>query len=127
MGRPVRNRTELALAAFIVSLLLTCKGYEELEPDDICQETGFSIANRTVTCTDDTELGNARYEKFRDQYRCIAQLDTGSGFQCAISLRKLSCTDVKQFGDDLDAWLAAGIDCATIVENKSKTTDAGLE
>lgn len=129
MGKTARSPSELLLAAFVVSLLLTCKGYEELEPDDVCQETGFSIANRTLTCTDDTELGNERYERFRDQYRCIAKLDVNDGalFDCAISLRKLSCADVEKFGDDLDAWLAYGNGCDLVVENKSAPSDAGAE
>ena len=80
MGKTARSPSELLLAAFVVSLLLTCKGYEELEPDDVCQETGFSIANRTLTCTDDTELGNARADSVYRIHPAIGMARCAGGF-----------------------------------------------
>jgi hypothetical protein len=93
--------------------------FEPLSPDDVCREAAYSIANRSYDCTGDAELANRRYRAFRETYACSVPLDGGGphtpsfDLSCPQALLRLSCEEVRAFGDDLARWLLAAPPCPT--------------
>lgn len=111
------------LAALAASLLwlVCCAEIEPLEPQQLCDEAGYSLANRTLACTDDRDLANKRYERLRDEYACKATAPTGANdpqVGCAQKLLAMDCDKVRTFGDDLDAWLRDSPECNTMFARK---------
>ncbi len=97
------------LAAVLgVAVASGCGKPAELDGQDLCDEVGYAIANRTFQCQNDPDLGNQRFEDLRASYHCqtataVAQGQTGS--ICAVSA--LGCDAVAANGSDLDWWLVA--------------------
>jgi hypothetical protein len=131
--------TTLVSLSLVLAAILACSGYEDADPSEVCNEAGYSIANRTLVCTNDAELGNARYRMLFDQYTCVAQqppppVDPGQDqppgltfeqqLQCAQTLFGLSCDQVNALGDNIGGWLASNSMCAIIFA--SKLPDGGL-
>lgn len=111
------------LAALAASLLwlVCCAEVEPLGPQELCDEAGFSLANRTLACTDDRGLANKRYERLRDEYACKATTPAGSQdpqVGCAQKLLALGCDKARAFGDDLNAWLRDIPECKTMFARK---------
>jgi hypothetical protein len=89
-------------------MLGACGEPVELEGQDLCDEVGYAIANRTFQCENDPELGNRRYEQFQRDYRCqekVAFEESRDGSICPID--ELTCDEVKENGQDLEWWLGA--------------------
>ena len=137
--------TLAALAALACFFAWSCAGYQELDDDEICKEVSYSIANRTLTCTGDSELANTRHDQFVARYRCIAtdppgQKDTvdygettasdaGVSFStqldCAIKVREVDCALVKAYGDDVGRWVKeASPSCLSMFDG---LVDAGAD
>jgi hypothetical protein len=95
---------------------------ESLPADDHCNESGYSIANRTLICTGDSKRANQIYENFRDQFQCTVSLSEGSNtanlYECAVNLRSLPCEQVNQLGDSLDGWVINREECTRILARK---------
>ena len=63
-----------------------CNPIEELPPDQVCKDVGYSIANRTQDCTGDLDLTRARLNQLQASYnyhvalaslrKAIGQADT---------------------------------------------------
>lgn len=116
-------------------------------PEDLpCREAGYAIAARTVQCTGDAALGQARYDTFREEYTCLLWAaddprlqdptvwDTGPAkphpadlFSCAFTLRNLPCELVAELGDDLAAWLAQDPGCTWVATANSAGSGGGGE
>jgi hypothetical protein len=106
-------------------LWLSCAS--TLDTDAICKEVGFAIASRTEECGLGSDLAEARYIAFEEQYTCVEvdPADTaGVGgvspedlYHCPLAIRHLACELVEQYGDDLDLWLTASPTCRLLVES----------
>lgn len=98
-----------------------------------CEDTAVAISRRTYECTGDSDLANARYELFFQQYTCVevdletelaeAWYDTlesapGDWFHCAWAVGELACELVEDYGDDLSLWLSASPVCPYVVEEQ---------
>lgn len=120
----------------VLSLLVLagCSPIEPMPPDQPCREAGYAIASRTLSCTGDAKLSQDRYDSFRKDFTCIEwettdpRFDVDFGpedlFGCAFVLSNLPCELVDQYGDDLDAWLAATDSCALVVELEGVDTSS---
>jgi hypothetical protein len=115
---------------------VSCQGYEEPDGNDACQEAGYAIANRTVTCGGDRDTGNERYRSLFRQYTCIAQfgvyvdpvdsvdgtppapvpnqIPPGAAFGCSVAIRQISCDQASRNGDSIASWLGAAPTCGQI-------------
>ena len=115
----------------ILVWLLGCQSLDAVDPEAPCLEAGYAIAWRTYDCTGDADLANARYERFAENYECIAidypEIDAegltllenaknpGNYFHCAFLIGELACELVDQYGDDIDQWLATSETCDLVV------------
>lgn len=92
----------------------------ELPPDQPCLDAGYNIAARTFECTGDADLANARFEVFRDQFRCKpvdVQTDpVDEYFHCSVAIGALSCDQVDRFGDNIACWMSVSSACPYIIE-----------
>ena len=98
-----------------VGCLSNCSGVTDLKDNEPCKNVGYSIASRTLDCTSDPALANARYESFHRATRCQAAQGGEADFECAISLNEATCAEVETYGDDIDLWLARTDTCAAIL------------
>ena len=83
-----------------------CGNPVELDGQDLCDEVGYAIANRTFQCENDPELGNQRFEDLRRDYRCqeeMAVAESRDGSICPVNA--LGCEEVKENGQSLEWWL----------------------
>jgi hypothetical protein len=123
--------------AVAVLLLAGAGGCRRSLPEDaLCKEVGYAIAGRTVQCTGDEALGNARFEAFEDDYTCVdvpvenltqdtaAPVAPQNLYHCPLALRNLPCELVIEYGDDLDRWLTASPVCAYITSPDGGSTDS---
>lgn len=111
-----------------MSLLFLLSCASTMDSDAICKEVGFAIAGRTEECGGGTDLAEARYLAFQDQYTCV-EVDPASDsglagvkpedlYHCPLAIRHLACELVEQYGDDLDQWLTASPTCGLLVESR---------
>lgn len=122
------------VSAVLVAGALGCRS--SLPEDALCKEVGYAIAGRTVQCTGDEALGNARFEAFEDDYTCVdvpvenltqdtaAPVAPQNLYHCPLALRNLPCELVIEYGDDLDRWLTASPVCAFITGPGGGSTDS---
>lgn len=111
----MNHRLRLGPSVILLAFLFSCSATRDVPSDDHCKEAGYSIANRTLTCTGDPDLANARYEAYDAEYRCLSTEVSEPAYQCAVLLRELSCEDVARYGDSIDAWLYELPECTAIV------------
>ena len=118
-----------------------CASLHPLPEDQACLDAGYAISRRTLECTNDADLANARFELFVEQYRCkplpeytkdtgivtiyLRPEDTGlvgvsppDFFHCGFAIQQLACELVEDYGDDLWRYLEASDACPWIVEPK---------
>ena len=132
----VNNAALMGLLALIS--LASCKAIDTMPPDLPCREAGYAIAARTAECTGDTELGQARYDRFREEFTCIEWspedpmlTDTGATvhaedlFSCAFTIRNVPCELEPELGDDLGAWLALDPGCTWVVDSGTAADSGG--
>lgn len=125
MMRLCRGPTSGVLRTTIAALALVwwgCNPNQPLPPDRVCEEVGYSIANRTVSCEQGHEKAVARYDKFQADYSCVAGSNeeeaVSSFYTCPVNIRKISCEQVELFGDDLDLWLSVDEVCGEFLVHK---------
>lgn len=131
--------TALASIGLVLAAVLACSGYEEIEPSEVCKEAGYSISNRTLTCTNDAELANGRYRRLMNEFQCIAKAPPppaepgqeplpGASYEqqlaCAQNIFDMTCEEVIAAGDNLGAYLAKD-GCSLIFTNVGP--DGGLD
>lgn len=120
----VRARTVPGLC--VLGALLACGGApEDLTPQDLCDDVGFSIANVVERCTGDYELANDRFDQYEKLYDCrvksVTHPEMREYYVCPVALRDLTCEQVAQFGDDLDLWFQAVPICVEVVQHADGT------
>ena len=112
-----------------------CAGFQPVADTQPCLEAGYAIAYITEACTGDRELGNQRYEAFRDQYQCVStppedgvpgvnSADTGAPgpedlYDCAYAISELDCAVVEDFGDRIGQYLRVSPACPLVAERKA--------
>lgn len=114
-------RRLLLSAAALLLAATRCAEVQQASGQDICDEAGFAVSNRTLACSGDQGLSNARYEKLRADYLCTAAeptSDRDAQVDCPRSLLALSCDQVNAAGDDLDRWLRDIVPCSTLFARK---------
>lgn len=112
-------RTTIAAAAV---LLCGCNPNQPLPPERVCDEVGYSIANRTVSCEQGHDVAVARYDRFQAEYSCVAgsndEEPVNAFYTCPANIRKIPCDQVALFGDDLDLWLSVDEVCGEFLTHK---------
>ena len=109
-------RRSFALVALFTA---ACEGRDPMPADYPCRDAVASIASRTLACSGNADLAEARAEAFDRDYRCV-DVDTANGpvevyLHCSATIGATSCDAVEQMGDDLDAWFALSSSCASIM------------
>lgn len=104
-------RTTVRLLRGLLGLLLvgsfgSCKNYEDVEPEDVCEDVGFAISSRTFSCEKSSDRANARYHRFRDTVPCNVTKENMS-FDCSVAIEALTCEQTAPYGDDFTQWLAS--------------------
>jgi hypothetical protein len=98
----------VALPVLLGSPLSGCSGEEDVDASALCDDVAQVVAQRTVACTADVDLGNRRYERFRTAFPCKTaplQADTQDPrYSCAQSIQALDCKGVAARGDNVGAW-----------------------
>ena len=95
---------ERSVLALLVLLLCACTGQEEVEGDALCEDAAQAVAQQTVSCGGDIEVGNARYDAVLAAAPCIAK-GNEPNVSCSLQIKKLSCDEVETLGDDAFAWI----------------------
>jgi len=115
----------------LVLALAACDPIDPMPADLPCTEARAAIAARTLECTGDAALSDARAAAFDRGFACIpwsaddpALSDTSGPrpedlFSCAFTIRNLPCETVAAHGDDLRAWLSEDPGCTWVAEPKS--------
>jgi hypothetical protein len=110
------NSLPIAFAALSLGLVcLSCAGVTDISDSEPCKNVGYSIASRTLDCTDDPDLANARYKQFQQGTRCELSDVVPENFDCAIEINTATCDEVAAYGDDLEKWLARSASCSGIL------------
>jgi hypothetical protein len=103
---------ESCVSALLVVALCGCTGQEEVEGDALCEDAAQAVAQQTVSCGGEIELGNSRYDAVLAAAPCIATVQSGVNAGCSIRIKKLTCEEVETLGDDALAWINRP-ECAT--------------
>lgn len=120
--RRVRARTGAAILAALAAWLFGCSSQEELPPGEVCEDVGYSISNRVLTCTGDKELAVQRWEEFRNEYQCLVKTvdrKIEEYYVCPVEVRRTPCDTVAAAGGDLDLWLGSVPICTEILAHTS--------
>ncbi|MGE0320794.1 MAG: hypothetical protein AB7K71_12560 [Polyangiaceae bacterium] len=136
--RSRRPRTaSISLAGVVVVALLACGDpQEELPADEVCVDVGYSIANRTESCTDDPELASERWSHYEERFDCNVGKVTDEIrelYVCPVELLRMDCELFLDYGDDLDGLLSSIPECTRVVKRKDGTLlspselDAGVD
>lgn len=149
----VREKTDwlryavLMLVASGVVLFANCDPFDDARGGDVCNSAGYAIANRTVDCTNDTKLANARYSDFHYGFQCLydssmSENEKNKWFSCSDVISDLDCKLVQENGDNLSWWISdpkcegrylqietsdAGVDDADGVVDAATDSDSGAE
>lgn len=135
-------RRALALALLIVG----CR-YRLLPEDRVCEDLSYAISERTLVCTDDGALANARAAAFLDEATCLlgdevedpynpngilpadenpeenARLE--GLYDCVRAARQAPCRGVEVRGDDAAWWLTLHPACADVAVVGEPPADTG--
>ncbi|MFM2248407.1 MAG: hypothetical protein RL071_4482 [Pseudomonadota bacterium] len=126
---------ERLVGALLLVGLSSCAGFQPVADTQPCLEAGYAIAYVTEACTGDRELGNQRYEDFRDQFTCLAtppedgvpgvdSADTAAPgpedlYECAFAISQLDCAVVEDFGGRIGMYLNVSPACPLVAERKA--------
>ncbi len=93
----------------------------DAEPREVCDQVGYSIASRTMACEGDADLAIKRQQGIRSRFKCVAEdwpAPIEDYYHCPVTINQLPCSDVRDFGNDLDAWLTVSSACEFVLEAK---------
>lgn len=117
--------------------------YSLVPESRICEDVAFAISERTMVCSSDPDLSNARYAAFMDEAECLLPdevtdpynpegiLPTGDNpeererleraYDCVRAIRGAGCDRVERRGDELGWWLTldAGCDEVATIEGSA--------
>jgi hypothetical protein len=97
--------SKCSASTLLVVLLAACTGQEDAEGDALCEDAAQAVAQQTVSCGGDIELGNSRYEAVLSAAPCIANVQGEAKGSCSVEIKKLTCDEVETLGDDVFAWI----------------------
>ena len=127
--RPLRKSLALpalgvmALASSTVVLLGCTNPRKDLPPEEVCIDTGYSIANRIQACTGDNELATDVWNAFKDEYQCLVTKTDKTieeYYVCPVRLRQTPCEIVEaSVQGDLDDWLGTVPICTEVLAHTS--------
>ena len=114
-------------ASLAAVLLAGCAVIQPVDPDDPCLEAGYAIAWVSEACAASVEVGNARYERFEQDYACVgrtyddpelaaAGIEVEDLYDCAFAIRQLPCDVVDAYAMDIGAYLDVSEACAWVVK-----------
>lgn len=100
-----------------MAALWACSSQEEVSGEALCEDAAQAVAQRTLSCGEDVEVGNERFHWVMDQARCIAKLESSGtpSARCSDAIRKLTCEEVEAIGDDVSLWITRA-ECAEIFD-----------
>jgi hypothetical protein len=76
----------------------TGSGAEEVDASVICEDVAQAVAQRSLACTNDPDLGNRRYHGVLDSFACVASgasYKDDPRFNCSRSIGTLDCAEVE--------------------------------
>jgi hypothetical protein len=136
MHRKPRSATYSVVAAGLMGAIVSqswfsalgCSGVDEVDTTALCDDTIQAISQRTLACSGDRDLANARFSTLKNQAVCKTGVPVGPGtddlrFHCAQAIQLVPCTEVSTRGDNLRAWLT---DSSCSQEFDLSGQDAGL-
>ena len=123
-----------ALVAAALSASACFNPQSDVTADDLCRSVPYAFASRTLSCTGDADLANARYEQFSANLVCLYDpglhdYEKRAWFRCAGSVSAVDCDALAAAGTDFGRVLATIVDCAGHYApvNGAPTADAGDE
>ena len=123
-----------ALVAAALSASACFNPQSDVTADDLCRSVPYALASRTLSCTGDADLANARYEQFSANLVCLYDpglhdYEKRAWFRCAGSVSAVDCDALAAAGTDFGRVLATIVDCAGHYApvNGAPTADAGDE
>ncbi len=123
-----------ALVAAALSASACFHPQSDVTADDLCRSVPYALASRTLSCTGDADLANARYEQFSANLVCLYDpglhdYEKRAWFRCAGSVSAVDCDALAAAGTDFGRVLATIVDCAGHYApvNGAPTADAGDE
>jgi hypothetical protein len=95
--------------------------------DQVCRDTGYAIAARTLDCEGDVDLADQRYEAFRKRYECqVRDLERDPVdvyYHCVAKISEANCTRIHNFGNDLERYLQLSPACAQFLSGPGLAAD----
>lgn len=121
--RRQRRATPPAVSGLVVlAALLACGDpQDELPASEVCDDVGYSIANRTEACSDDRDLASERWAHYDERFACnVGQVteEIRELYVCPVELLRMDCETFLAYGDDLDALLSSVPECTRVVKRK---------
>jgi len=104
-----------------LACVLSLGCYPALTPDDVCAELVHAVALRTLECTGDQRLADARGQTM-EAAGCVATTVDEPVWDCPRAAYAASCTAVEAQGDDPDFWAGQDAACAMVVDLGTATT-----
>jgi hypothetical protein len=116
----------------LVACLTACgESYKGMGRDQVCRDTGYAIAARTLDCEGDSDVAEARYNAFLEDYECLVkdlQRDpVDVYYHCVAEISAASCTQVRRFEDDLPRYLALSPACAQFLSGPGLEEESDSE
>lgn len=109
-------RIDLSVLALCACLAACGESYESMPTDQVCRDTGYAIASRLLDCEGDTDLADATYATFREDYECLvrdlAHDPVDVYYHCVAEISGASCGQVRRFGSNLSRYLTLSPACA---------------
>ncbi len=129
----MKRWTAVSVALCLVSW--ACQ-YRLIPEARVCEDLAYAVSERTVVCTDDTDLANARAAQFQDEVECLLADEVEDPYNpegilpapeqpeeterldrlydCVRAARVADCDDVLEKGDDPGFWLSLDTACADV-------------
>lgn len=115
-------------ALALLGWLTSCgESYRGMPTDQVCRDTGYAIAARTLDCEGDRDLADARYESFRENYECLVRdlerdpVDVY--YHCVAEISGADCTQIARFKNNLSRYLRLSPACAQFLSGPGLEDD----
>lgn len=84
--------SRLAAAFLILVTSSGCASYDEYTASDACEDLGYSLSNKALECSKDTDFATSVYERFRSRFSCSAQaVDPSASLSCGSTVLNQDC------------------------------------
>lgn len=102
---------------WVAAVLGGC-AYPTLQPEDLCAEVVHATALRTLECTGDNALANARGTAMAD-LECVASAVDEELWACPRAVYAAPCPEVEVLGDEVAYWLGRDLSCVRVLRSPS--------